>query len=546
MAWEVYTFGNGYALTHVFMAVKGLMSDVDYGNLISIVTLISLFFSMLQAMYSGNKFEVPFKTWITVILLVGFLFTPKVDVIVRDEVNNQQWSVKNVPFGLGAFASFFSTVQKYLAKEMDTYFSLPDDLKFSNSGYAFGLTALNEAQSVKIMDPYLYATVATFIEKCTMIEIVSGVKDFDEIVTSNNLLNSLSTNNTAYQTKVYSSTHPSGEWKYCKDAYAYIKTAVENYVNNTLSPFFAKRVTGISALNNATASIILQKLGTAGEYFLKTSLTGQEMLEQAILFDAFKTGADLFSLDYGSAPIYASSVAEKKTVSAWALGAVLAKRLLPLIRTTLEALVYGLFPIILILSLFPGRAKTLQVYITLLLWLTLWTPGEAILNYLASIYAEGELGIVNGNYNIMYLAALGSFLGEKVAMTGSALWLVPTLTYAIIKGSEMAFVSLAGRIGGTAQSAASSSASEVSTEGGLQSLTKQGYESMKRTEREHLSDGDMVNWYKAMADIETNEDAVKVWRSMSSFDSDYLHSSVNRAAESMASGAVGDAGTRGL
>ena len=144
---------------------------------------------------------------------------------------------------------------------------------------------------------------------------------------------------------------------------------------------------------------------------------------------------------------------------------------------------HGLFPLIFILSLFPGRGKTLHLYVTLLLWLTLWTVGDSILNYIASVWAQKELGIVDGNYNLMYLTALAYYTGKQVAVAGSMHWLVPTLSLALIKGSEMAFVAMAGKVGGTVQSVASSTGAKVSSEAGLQSLERQGIESEKRTIR---------------------------------------------------------------
>ena len=212
MAWEVFTFGNGDVLTQILIAVRGVMSDANYKGLITLVVTLGLFLSFWQAFWEGNKFSIPWKTWLATIMIIGALFTPRTDVIIRDEVKNTQTLVENVPWGLGAFASFFTSVQKSIAKLFDKYFSLPDDLKFTNSGYAFGLTALDTAPESVIMDPYLMATVSSFIAKCTLVEVVAGVKDFNDILTSNDLLSALATTNTAFQSKIYTPSTPSGEW----------------------------------------------------------------------------------------------------------------------------------------------------------------------------------------------------------------------------------------------------------------------------------------------------------------------------------------------
>jgi conjugal transfer mating pair stabilization protein TraG len=280
------------------------------------------------------------------------LFIPKVDVIVRDEVKNTQQVVQNVPFGIGAFASVFSSIQASLAKKFDEYFSMPDDLKFTRSGYAWGLTALDTAPEMVVMDPYLSATIASFLAECTFNEIVAGVKDYNDILTSDDMLSALSTQDTALYSKIYSEAHPGGESKTCKDVYDYIRTALPQHVVNTVSPYFAKKMTGLTGMDSALTSMVLQKLGYAGQYFMNVSLSGQKMLEQAVLFNMFPAALDIYAVEYGNMPgDYASTMASKRAVANWATSAELAKKYIPTIRQILEALVYGLFPLMFLMML---------------------------------------------------------------------------------------------------------------------------------------------------------------------------------------------------
>ena len=64
MAWEVFTFGNGDSVTHIFMAVKGIMVDHDFKGLLTMVILISLFWSFINAFFEGNRFSIIFKSWL--------------------------------------------------------------------------------------------------------------------------------------------------------------------------------------------------------------------------------------------------------------------------------------------------------------------------------------------------------------------------------------------------------------------------------------------------------------------------------------------------
>ena len=63
-------------------------------------------------------------------------------------------------------------------------------------------------------------------------------------------------------------------------------------------------------------------------------------------------------------------------------------------RNVVEALTYAIFPIVVLLLFLTSGRETmmaLKKYIAVLIWIQLWPPLYAILNYMASIYAASEL-----------------------------------------------------------------------------------------------------------------------------------------------------------
>jgi conjugal transfer mating pair stabilization protein TraG len=71
-----------------------------------------------------------------------------------------------------------------------------------------------------------------------------------------------------------------------------------------------------------------------------------------------------------------------------------AEQALPVFRNVIEALTYALFPLMVLLLLLTSGRETMLAfkgYATILIWIQLWPPLYAVLNYMASIYAAYDL-----------------------------------------------------------------------------------------------------------------------------------------------------------
>ena len=78
----------------------------------------------------------------------------------------------------------------------------------------------------------------------------------------------------------------------------------------------------------------------------------------------------------------------------WINQGKLAEQALPVLRNVVEALSFALFPLlVLMLLLSSGRDSLLlfKGYALVMVWIQLWPPLFAVLNYMASIYAAQDL-----------------------------------------------------------------------------------------------------------------------------------------------------------
>jgi conjugal transfer mating pair stabilization protein TraG len=135
-------------------------------------------------------------------------------------------------------------------------------------------------------------------------------------------------------------------------------------------------------------------------------------------------------------------------------------------RAVLEALIYGSFVIIIPLALIPGGIKFIFSWIWLCIWIQLWPPFYAILNYIMQLAAKSYattimFGLSGDEIGLSLFTSEGlQNLHENIsALTGYLALSIPFISYTILQGAQ-SFVHLVGTLAGPAQAAASSASVE--------------------------------------------------------------------------------------
>ena len=88
----------------------------------------------------------------------------------------------------------------------------------------------------------------------------------------------------------------------------------------------------------------------------------------------------------------AQAVAQQN--ASWLNYGKVAEQALPVFRNVIEAVTYAMFPLMVLLLLLTSGRETMLAfkgYAAVLIWIQLWPPLYAILNYMASIYAAYDL-----------------------------------------------------------------------------------------------------------------------------------------------------------
>ena len=131
----------------------------------------------------------------------------------------------------------------------------------------------------------------------------------------------------------------------------------------------------------------------------------------------------------------------------------IAEQALPLVRNVIEAIIYAVFPFVFLLFLLAqgrGLGLALKSFVLSLVWIQLWPPLYAILNYVATLASAKNLeaaarmgagvqGLALETASSIYHGAI-----SDQAVAGYMVISIPIIATAIIKGGEVAFQAVTG------------------------------------------------------------------------------------------------------
>jgi hypothetical protein len=445
---EVFTYGNIEYLTEIFNAVRQIMGTSEFSTLIRISLLLGflvLFYSVFFSMRADIIALGVVRNYIAVVAIFYALFVPKTDIVIRDEVKNTQQSVNSVPLGLALGAHFFTTAEKGITNLFETYFALPDDLKFSGAGYSFSVMVMDNLKYAVPLDPYFKRTLDGFILDCFYTDVLWGDKSLNAIIFSNDLWAQMTpaAHSQSHRALIYDDTDPQGRQDTCANVYTYLTSNFNAAAATALTDF---RKSMQTAPDDATFA---SQLDSAAGYLINVSVGAVDLVRQAIVVNSVKDSmakAAMYSGVDADALLYATSLAQIQQRNAWSVGGELSKKYIPIIRQILEAFVYGLFPVLFLMMMTPLWGKALRMYFSLLIWLLMWSPLYAILNLIINTRARAVLDPIQGQFSMGRMPYLFDSSADLTAMAGYIAWLVPTIAFAVAKGSDYALTSLAGSI----------------------------------------------------------------------------------------------------
>jgi conjugal transfer mating pair stabilization protein TraG len=474
---EIYAYGNVDTLTGVFNAIAAIMGGADYFGLIKAIAITGVLVAAFAGLFTPGRFHG--WGWLMGFLLVYYaLFLPKATVVIVDKLGSQPpVAVANVPIGVAFFGHATSKVGDVMTRFFETAFQvipatnaqLPGELAYQKNGVMFGNRLIRASRAANVADPQLRTDLIAFVHNCTVYDLQDGTIDPAAFARSTDIWSLMGTPNparfTTYGNPVQVTT--------CPNAYTYLaarlpaevahaRSILAFQLNPTLQP--AAALAGIDA--QIEQAYYKTKIATAAQ-------GAADLLRQNIMINLVQDSRSLAGqkLNDPAALMIATARANATASvnSSFLTMGKIAEQALPLVRNVIEAVVYAVFPFVFLLFLLAqgrGLGLAIKSFAMSLVWIQLWPPLYAILNYVATLAsarnleAAAKMGTAAQGLALETAASIYSGAVSDQAIAGYMVISIPIIATAIIKGGEVAFQAVTGVA--AMQSAASGEAAAAS------------------------------------------------------------------------------------
>jgi len=459
--YEIYAYGNADTLNGVFNAIAAIMGGADYFGLIKTVAVTGVLVAAFAGLFSPGRFHG--WGWLFGFLLVYYaLFLPKVDVVIVDKLGSQPpVAISNVPIGVAFFGHATSKVGDVMTRFFETAFQviptpgaqLPSELAYQKNGVMFGNRLIQTSRSANIADPQLRTDLIAYIYNCTLYDLQDGTIDPATFSQSTDIWALMATPNPAR----FSTFGNPVQVETCPNVYTYLAGRLPAEVARTRA-ILAFQLN--PSLDATTAQGVID--GQIEQAYYKTRIAtaaqaAADLLRQNIMINLVQDTSSIVGQklnDPASLMIATSRANATASInSSFLTMGKVAEQALPLIRNVIEAIVYAVFPFVFLLfMLAQGRGLGLAIksFVLSLVWIQLWPPLYAILNYVATLASAKNLeaaakmgtsaqGLALDTASRIYGGAI-----SDQAIAGYMVISIPIIATAIIKGGEVAFQAITG------------------------------------------------------------------------------------------------------
>ena len=474
---EIYAYGNVDTLTGVFNAIAAIMGGDDYFGLIKTVALTGVLVAAFAGLFTPGRFHG--WGWLMGFMLLYYaMFLPKVDVVIIDKLGSQPpVAVGNVPLGVAFFGHYTSHVGDVMTRFFETAFQvipdtnaqLPTELAYQRNGVMFGNRLIQASRAANIDDPQLRSDMIAYVYNCTLYDLQDGTIDPAAFTESTDIWSLMGTPNPARFSTYGNPVHVDT----CPNVYTQL-------ANRLPTEIARARALLAFQLNPSLDPTSVQGVidGQIEQAYTKTRIAtaaqgAADLLRQNILINLVQDTSSLAGqkLNDPAAVMLATARANataSTNASFMTMGRI-AEEALPMVRNVIEAVVYAVFPFVFLLFLLAqgrGLALAIKSFGMSLVWIQLWPPLYAILNYVATLASARNLAAAarmgSGAQGLSLETASSIYHGaiSDQAIAGYMVISIPIIATAIIKGGEVAFQAVTGM--GAIQSAASSEAASTS------------------------------------------------------------------------------------
>ena len=447
--WTVYAFGNAQAVADAFRALTNFSASGTFQSIVGLIALMGVLGVGASGGFNPSQARKLIGYFVGVFLVTYILFGVGnggplvVNLEVIDTVDMTWKAPVTVPAVVGIPASIISTAGYRITQSIEASFALPDELKMSK-GAPFNLAAsmIADASQARISDPNLASSLAYYVQDCFTIGVARGTLAADSLINSTDFLNDIRYDSPSVMVNTMLQP-PAGTPGVvtCGEAWTLINNAIAAQgggATDFLKDASAWTKTPAMTVVNAAADRTAQWASNGGV------TDGGSMVKQAAVLSAFRGAYSQAASQTGNSEFLtglALTQATESQRSSWITGAEVFNKTMGYVFAILQVFVYAITPLVLCACLVPGLGLALlKNFSQILLWLAIWQPMLAIVNFIIISMQQAELGGImsmSGHYGFT-LSNVG-IVSEKTANLRAASTfvgtMVPALAWAMVKGS---------------------------------------------------------------------------------------------------------------
>lgn len=467
MSYEIFSYGNGQALSDLLNGVASIVGEDSYKSLINMGIMFG--FGLLAI---STVFDIKFgrigKWYVIIMAIYTGLLVPKVDVLITDPVMRQsQYAVSNVPIGLAYILSTITTIEYNLTNAVETALHVPEDLTYNSTGMLMASDMVRKASSFKILDQSFANNIRAYLQQCVQYDILHGKYTVNELFSAGDIWKFTKEYNSPARAFMYN-----GDIVTCRSGSEMLEQDWAKELDTSMY-IFGKRLFG--SYSEANPAQLLSKYLSAGYGYLgDISNTASKIMQQNMMINAYHDSVISNAAELGAAAAvesYAVARATQNSRSAYKVSGEVAGRQLPYLKNVIQMLLIGAFVVILPLFFFPSGLMRIKHFIEILASLSLWAPLYAILNLQMTNAGRWKIiGLTSQTeatehaaITIANLPGIEQIAADQAILAGYLALSIPLISYGLIKSSMHAFTSLASGVMNVAQSSAGHAAEEATT-----------------------------------------------------------------------------------
>lgn len=466
MVMDYYAYWNGGQIRDLFEALVSICSGSSYEGLLKTAVLAGFLVTLTGALLKWQGLASKVYLFAAV-LFYSVMLVPKVDVAIHDERSADVYVVSNVPFGVGFFASATSKIGHFLTESFETAFSLPDAERFSKFGLVYPQRALNSLLAAGPVTPEGRTLTDRVIADCIGPELLDHPDKAAELSHSGDIWTTISAD--GWINPARSSVSSDGTVQRCDQALQ----SLDQHLNTVELDFLSKRLGTVLVPERIDpADVIRRTLPQSEALLLGVSRSLEQSLKHSVMLTALPRGMASIAAQAGApldlAAKYSASQANLTSEINYRTLARLAEHSLPKIRNCVEFIVIAAFPLMLLLMVAAGSAAgaVFRSFFVLLIWFQLWAPLLSVANYLMISVDANPMNRIATEFRGSTLLAAGIIReagATSQAIAGSIMLLIPVIAFALAKGTDMAFVSMATGLMTPAQGASSGASAQAAS-----------------------------------------------------------------------------------